>query len=676
MAQRILGLDVGAHSVTVAILESTLRSTKATVLDVEPIKASEAPKAAELSDDEETRVIANVDHEQNRREAVKAALTTLQSRGSLEADHVVTAVPGDQVFTRILNFPFTDDKRIKQVIGFELENFIPHDIDDVIIDYHTLSTGPDGATVFAAAVPRAALDDFLGLLEEVGIGPRIVSLGTFAYTKLIETAHAQKLTSKEKTCFAVVDIGSKRTDITVTRDGKLAFARTIRRGADHVIRQLAEELNISTEQARRVLVTQGRILSSTERASLEASKDDDVALTSLRISDAIATGLSPILRDINQTLRSHERLNDTPAEQLYLAGGFANLRGLSTAVHAGLEIPTELFADLPGRVVQKNLSQDESVAYAEAIGLALELVRGGSRESVNFRRGSYSYQGDFQYLAERSPALLLCFSLILGLSVALFMTHKSGLTQQRDRLKNSLGNLTQEVLKTRVEDAGQAEQAMKFKPNSKFKKALPNFSSVWVLRQVSASVSEVRNTPSPAGMIPPEPDKKPEEEEDFLKIPNGSGSFYDVEIETFDHNGTKGELHGQANSLEARALFVEKLRTRDCFTDLEPKSDEVIRFSRHRGWRKFILNFKLDCKKQSKKDVEKDVEKDVKKEVGKAKTGASPTPQPTPDQPALDGFKKKAAPPGNRALPPPGSPAPMGVSRYRAPARLPRGGTP
>ena len=52
--------------------------------------------------------------------------------------------------TRELTLPFSDPKKISTVLGFELEEVLPLDIDELVFDYEPMETGPDGANLLCA----------------------------------------------------------------------------------------------------------------------------------------------------------------------------------------------------------------------------------------------------------------------------------------------------------------------------------------------------------------------------------------------------------------------------------------------------------------------------------------------------------------------------------------------
>src|SRR5512140_920169 len=118
MAQRILGLDLGAHAVKAVLVESTFRGFVVAGTARAPIAASEG-------DASPARWTA----------AVKALL----AESGLSFDSAVVALPGAGASSLTVTLPFAAPRRIEQTVGFEVEGQIPFDLADVAWDRQPLT---------------------------------------------------------------------------------------------------------------------------------------------------------------------------------------------------------------------------------------------------------------------------------------------------------------------------------------------------------------------------------------------------------------------------------------------------------------------------------------------------------------------------------------------------------
>ena len=134
MAQRIIGLDVGAASVKAVVVESTYRSWTVTASGSVPV-AAEAEGGPPLRD--------------RQVQAVKELL----SRPELAFDTAIVGFPGASA-SHTVTLPFSDVKRIEQTIGFEVEGQIPFDLAEVAWDWQPLRTSEGKTELLVAAEIR------------------------------------------------------------------------------------------------------------------------------------------------------------------------------------------------------------------------------------------------------------------------------------------------------------------------------------------------------------------------------------------------------------------------------------------------------------------------------------------------------------------------------------------
>src|SRR3989344_6064781 len=104
MSQRILGIDVGSHSIKVAEIERGLRGFQLVGFFEQPVMNSETL---------------------GKEGAATQALLKLFEEYNLPSDLVYPALPGQASSLRVIDLPFTDFKKIDQTIEFEMENYLP-----------------------------------------------------------------------------------------------------------------------------------------------------------------------------------------------------------------------------------------------------------------------------------------------------------------------------------------------------------------------------------------------------------------------------------------------------------------------------------------------------------------------------------------------------------------------
>src|SRR5690242_2709123 len=156
MAQRTLGLDVGARSVKAVVVEAAYRGY--TVLataraDVEPAAGPEAPALRDRQAD---------------------ALKRLLAEAHLVFDNAVVALPGAPA-SHVITLPFVDPRRIDQTVGFEVESQIPFDLTEVVWDWQPLGTRDGKTELLVSVVRKEEMASLLAALAGAGVDPRVAA---------------------------------------------------------------------------------------------------------------------------------------------------------------------------------------------------------------------------------------------------------------------------------------------------------------------------------------------------------------------------------------------------------------------------------------------------------------------------------------------------------------------
>ncbi|MFN8627757.1 MAG: type II secretion system protein GspL [Candidatus Binatia bacterium] len=195
MPQRILALEVDAHELKAAVVETTFRDYRVVGFYGEPLASTDA---------------------------LSAQLRDFVKRHEAGADTVLSSLPGHLVALRTFFLPFRDRKRLDQTVPFELETQVPFGVDDMIVDYHVLRRDGEGTMVLAATVLREDLERHLSLLRDAGLDPKVVDLAPLATLNVLQLLGAGVPES-----FVYIDGNPWRTVVAVFRDRHLLGLRTL-----------------------------------------------------------------------------------------------------------------------------------------------------------------------------------------------------------------------------------------------------------------------------------------------------------------------------------------------------------------------------------------------------------------------------------------------------------------
>jgi len=328
MARRILGLDVGSHSVKAVELRQTLRGLEVVQLrslsldDPSPALATELRDFAQIYD--------------------------------LPAEAVVASIAGDRVSTRRLRFPFRDRRKIEAAVPFEVEGRVPFSLDDYFLDWSIVSDARDHADVVAILASRTEVRLLVETLRDAGLPPRVVEAEGLPLANLCALFD---LTGTR----LLADIGHRKTTLCLCVDGRPLAARTLPIAGRAITEAIARERGLGELEAERVKIEQG-VLSE----DLHGGGSEAVAV------------LDRLSREIARTLGSLEEVLGLEGSvgRIDLLGGSAHLHRLEAYLQERLGIPTAALRLGAGELGTAFVAAGDPLLFGPAAALAL---RGSAR---------------------------------------------------------------------------------------------------------------------------------------------------------------------------------------------------------------------------------------------------------------------------------------------------------
>ncbi len=359
MAQKFVGIDLGTHHVKVAVVSAGVRGVQLVDTFAEPVGAP--PPPPEGAEPEATTDA--FDHQ------LRTLFSALRTRGLL--GHTTSiCLPSGDVSYRLLSFPFTDERRIAQAVGFEAEGQFPRPIEDLVYGHFVVPSAEGGGRALVAAAPRDRVSKMHAVFGRTSSEIKAVTTSAVALAEVgkvtLPQASAKMAEEGRKPCVLYVDLGHKHTQfVAMGPKGPLAI-RSTRRGGRQLTAAIARAFNMASSDA-------------------EAAKHTDAFLPHRGIaglSDAqmqsgtiVAKAFEPVLRELEHTrlwLRSTYHLE---VSQLVLLGGGSRLNGVREYIteHTGLPV-AEFSPKAAGLKIEPGQAKDLG-EFASAIGAAYGAAR-------------------------------------------------------------------------------------------------------------------------------------------------------------------------------------------------------------------------------------------------------------------------------------------------------------
>jgi general secretion pathway protein L len=403
MASRVFAVDLGAWSVKLAIASPGIRGASLLKIVERVVPPGEEPS--------EVRA--------------KAVLASLIEELHLRGETGYLGVFGDQVFTQVLEFGFKNLRRaeLDKAVGGELEGVLPVDLEDMVYCFEPLPPvttptppagegGPtsvpmrgrvappsEGMRVLSYAMTKERAEHYIGVGLECGFDPRGILTSGGAAVRLVERTPSL-VRARNDGAVAVIDIGHERTDVVVVSGNKAVFSRSIARAGKHVTEAIARHWHLPFDRAEHAKHSDGFVASQAEPPTSDAWS---------KIHQVTVTELTPLARDLRQTLAACRARTGIAAVAAVIVGGGARLRGLASFLGEQLQLPVwrltndDVVALAGPRIGAEAAANAPVDSAALTIGMAYDAA--GGRPMFDLRSGSLAVKVDLSFLRAKAVPL-------------------------------------------------------------------------------------------------------------------------------------------------------------------------------------------------------------------------------------------------------------------------------
>ncbi|MCB9599401.1 MAG: pilus assembly protein PilM [Sandaracinus sp.] len=424
---RILGLDIGRGALRGVVVRTSMRSSEIEQFLEVPLSVATDP--------------------QGRAEAFAAALAELTASLPRPADEVVVALDGREGSLRVVELPAGAAKRIAEVLPFELNDVLPFEVEEAVVDHQPVDKTDTLLRVLAAAAPRARVETLLAELKSCGLDPKEVSMGAASLDGLRHLIPELNAPGP----LLVASIGVDRTDVCVLEKGACTFARTTDGGVD--------------------------LLSSGRQVQLGGS--------------------------LKRTLAAYRAAGHPPPSRVYLGGdGALYAESMLPWLQETLGVEASLVA-IPDRrdpnaktkkapptpeevalAVPMATASPERAAFAFAAALA---ARGAARgKRVDLRQGPLAYTKAMSSIRGQAKRIAIAAAPVLVAFLFATWARHAVLAEEREMLQTQLAEVTKDVFDEETRDPAAARDLLE--GGRRIADPLPKFTAWDALDAVSAAI--------------------------------------------------------------------------------------------------------------------------------------------------------------------------------------------
>ncbi len=183
-------------------------------------------------------------------EVVADTIRGLVSDLKIREQNVATSISGYSVIIKKIVVGKMSEEELHDTIQYEAEQYIPFDVQDVNIDFHTLGdheANPNQMHVMLVAAKEDVINEYVDLVEMSGLNPCVLDVDVFVLERVFEDSYLQ-----EEKSVALVDIGANKLNVNIVKNNVSAFTRDVAIGGEEITRQIATQFGCSFEEAEAI----------------------------------------------------------------------------------------------------------------------------------------------------------------------------------------------------------------------------------------------------------------------------------------------------------------------------------------------------------------------------------------------------------------------------------------
>jgi len=182
----------------------------------------------------------------------EAILGAVEQAG-IKTKNIAIGLPANKTFTAIVETDTLPEKELKKSFKYEMDKYIPMNINDAKADYVILGLSPNDPSkteVLISSVAKDYAEATMEMIEKTGLNIIAMEPEPLAMARALATPGAIDAT-------VIVDFGEKSTDLVITYKGQPRLVRSIPGGFDILIRAIASGLDVREDQARQFILKFG-----------------------------------------------------------------------------------------------------------------------------------------------------------------------------------------------------------------------------------------------------------------------------------------------------------------------------------------------------------------------------------------------------------------------------------
>ena len=344
----LLGLDISSSSVKLLELSQAANGYRIEAIAIEPLP-ERAIQDKDIIDPE----------------AVAAAIRKAVKESGTRAKHACIAIPGSVSISRVITLPADlSEAELNMQVRIEAEQYVPHAMDDVSLDYDILGPTAGNAEnidILIAASRTEKVEARQNVADMGGLHVEIVDVEPFALENVYHQIFAPKLDKMHADSGVVLlDIGANNTSVNVFHQGNMIYTRDHPFGGRQHTDEIMRRYQLSYAEAGR----------AKRQGGLPESYEAEVLLPFIEL----------VAQQVGRFLQFFYAAHPSiPLTRILLGGGVAGLPDLSERIAMSTGVEAQIANPFVGMTRSAQVSgasgsrvlNEDATSMLIACGLAL-----------------------------------------------------------------------------------------------------------------------------------------------------------------------------------------------------------------------------------------------------------------------------------------------------------------
>ncbi|WP_143316168.1 type IV pilus assembly protein PilM [Clostridium sp. HBUAS56017] len=239
----------------------------------------------------------------------------------IRAKEGIITTNSSSIINREVIIPKVSDEEIETVTRYEIQQYLPINLDNYIVEFIVLQELEEETGIKlklnVITFPEQVALGYYQLLNSLEKNPYALDVSYNSIKKLATYTEigAKKIEGEENTV-TFVDMGATTVNVTIIKNDKVDFNRIIKFGGNNINNALNEKLNISIKGTESAKIQKSSLL--------EEDEYDE-------FNQVVRDSIDDFLDEFQRVLQFYNnKSGGNPVDKIFIYGGTANLKGLST----------------------------------------------------------------------------------------------------------------------------------------------------------------------------------------------------------------------------------------------------------------------------------------------------------------------------------------------------------